>query len=130
MALLTFSEFGRRVAENASLGTDHGAAAPLFVVGHRPMPKISESQTLVTTGVEDAVGRLEDVYDSRADSLRKQIRRLRNQKAKAEGVIVKAQIQEAIDRRVKRLADDRKVVLPPGTIWWEIVPVGSPVTET
>jgi uncharacterized protein (DUF1501 family) len=33
VALLTFSEFGRRVAENASSGTDHGAAAPLFVVG-------------------------------------------------------------------------------------------------
>jgi len=33
VALLAFSEFGRRVAENASLGTDHGAAAPVFVVG-------------------------------------------------------------------------------------------------
>jgi uncharacterized protein (DUF1501 family) len=33
VALLTFSEFGRRVRENASQGTDHGAAAPLFVVG-------------------------------------------------------------------------------------------------
>jgi uncharacterized protein (DUF1501 family) len=33
VALLTFSEFGRRVAENASSGTDHGAAAPVFVVG-------------------------------------------------------------------------------------------------
>ncbi len=31
--LLTFSEFGRRVAENASNGTDHGAAAPLFLFG-------------------------------------------------------------------------------------------------
>lgn len=31
--LATFSEFGRRVAENGSLGTDHGAAAPLFVIG-------------------------------------------------------------------------------------------------
>jgi uncharacterized protein (DUF1501 family) len=31
--LLTFSEFGRRVSENASGGTDHGAAAPLFVLG-------------------------------------------------------------------------------------------------
>ena len=31
--LMTFSEFGRRVAENASGGTDHGAAAPMFVVG-------------------------------------------------------------------------------------------------
>jgi uncharacterized protein (DUF1501 family) len=34
--VMTFSEFGRRVAENGGLtnaGTDHGAAAPLFVVG-------------------------------------------------------------------------------------------------
>src|SRR5205807_5508482 len=30
--LMTFSEFGRRVAENASAGTDHGAAAPMFVM--------------------------------------------------------------------------------------------------
>lgn len=33
--LLTFSEFGRRVAQNGSGGTDHGAAAPLFVIGPR-----------------------------------------------------------------------------------------------
>jgi uncharacterized protein (DUF1501 family) len=33
--LMTFSEFGRRVAENANAGTDHGAAAPLFVIGHK-----------------------------------------------------------------------------------------------
>jgi uncharacterized protein (DUF1501 family) len=33
--LMTFSEFGRRLAENASGGTDHGAAAPLFLVGGR-----------------------------------------------------------------------------------------------
>jgi uncharacterized protein (DUF1501 family) len=31
--LMTFSEFGRRVEENANGGTDHGAAAPMFVVG-------------------------------------------------------------------------------------------------
>ncbi|MFN7625671.1 MAG: DUF1501 domain-containing protein [Pirellula sp.] len=31
--VMTFSEFGRRVAENASLGTDHGAAAPMFLAG-------------------------------------------------------------------------------------------------
>ncbi len=30
---MTFSEFGRRIASNDSLGTDHGAAAPLFVFG-------------------------------------------------------------------------------------------------
>lgn len=30
---MTFSEFGRRVAENASHGTDHGEASPLFLIG-------------------------------------------------------------------------------------------------
>ena len=30
---MTFSEFGRRPGENASRGTDHGTAAPLFVMG-------------------------------------------------------------------------------------------------
>ena len=31
--LMTFSEFGRRVKENGSRGTDHGAASCLFVAG-------------------------------------------------------------------------------------------------
>ena len=30
---MTFSEFGRRVQQNASNGTDHGTAMPLFVIG-------------------------------------------------------------------------------------------------
>ena len=30
---MTFSEFGRRILSNSSGGTDHGAAAPLFVFG-------------------------------------------------------------------------------------------------
>jgi uncharacterized protein (DUF1501 family) len=30
---MTFSEFGRRVAENGNRGTDHGEAAPMFVIG-------------------------------------------------------------------------------------------------
>lgn len=33
VTLMTFSEFGRRVHENASQGTDHGTASVLFVVG-------------------------------------------------------------------------------------------------
>jgi uncharacterized protein (DUF1501 family) len=33
--VMTFSEFGRRVAENANGGTDHGAAAPMFVIGDK-----------------------------------------------------------------------------------------------
>lgn len=35
VALMTFSEFGRRVHPNGSRGTDHGTAAPVFVVGGR-----------------------------------------------------------------------------------------------
>jgi uncharacterized protein (DUF1501 family) len=30
---MTFSEFGRRLGENASAGTDHGEASPLFLIG-------------------------------------------------------------------------------------------------
>ncbi len=33
--LMTFSEFGRRAKENGSKGTDHGSAAPMFLVGGR-----------------------------------------------------------------------------------------------
>lgn len=36
--VMTFSEFGRRVRENASRGTDHGAAAPMFLIGGRARP--------------------------------------------------------------------------------------------
>ena len=32
---MTFSEFGRRPSENVSGGTDHGTAAPLFVMGSK-----------------------------------------------------------------------------------------------
>ncbi len=34
VAGMTFSEFGRRAISNASYGTDHGAAAPLFAFGN------------------------------------------------------------------------------------------------
>lgn len=32
--VMTWSEFGRRVEENGSLGTDHGTAAPMFMLGN------------------------------------------------------------------------------------------------
>jgi len=34
VTLMTFSEFGRRVNQNGTTGTDHGTAAPLFVIGN------------------------------------------------------------------------------------------------
>ena len=37
---LTFSEFGRRVSQNASGGTDHGTAAPMFLFGPMVRPGV------------------------------------------------------------------------------------------
>lgn len=61
----------------------------------------------VADNYERALGLLEDTYDNRFASLHKQVRRLRSQKAKAEGVVRKALIQEAIERRLERGAEDR-----------------------
>jgi len=53
VAVLTFSEFGRRVAENQSGGTDHGAGAPVFLLGgkirpgfHGPAPSLAPADLL------------------------------------------------------------------------------------
>ena len=49
VTLMAFSEFGRRVGENANLGTDHGTAGPVFVIGapvrggiYGEMPSLTE----------------------------------------------------------------------------------------
>lgn len=52
VAVFLFSEFGRRVKENGSLGTDHGAAAPVFVLGNR-----------VKGGLQGGVPNLSDLDD-------------------------------------------------------------------
>lgn len=36
--VMTFSEFGRRAKENGSRGTDHGSAAPMFLIGGKVKP--------------------------------------------------------------------------------------------
>jgi uncharacterized protein (DUF1501 family) len=51
--VLAFSEFGRRVAENGSLGTDHGAAGPVFLAGKAVQP-----------GLHGQTPRLSDLDDS------------------------------------------------------------------
>ena len=38
---VTFSEFGRKAAENGNLGTDHGEIAPMFVFGKSIAPGVS-----------------------------------------------------------------------------------------
>jgi uncharacterized protein (DUF1501 family) len=37
---MTFSEFGRRIKSNSSTGTDHGAAAPMFLFGKHVISKV------------------------------------------------------------------------------------------
>src|SRR6185295_2882052 len=37
---MTFSEFGRRIKSNTSIGTDHGAAAPMFLFGDQVVPGV------------------------------------------------------------------------------------------
>ncbi|MBX7259824.1 MAG: DUF1501 domain-containing protein [Candidatus Hydrogenedentes bacterium] len=49
---MVFSEFGRRVEQNASGGTDHGTAAPMFLVGNA-----------VKAGVHGATPSLADLDD-------------------------------------------------------------------
>src|SRR4029077_188320 len=44
---MTFSEFGRRIKSNSSLGTDHGAAAPVFVFGKHVVPGIIGSNPAI-----------------------------------------------------------------------------------
>jgi uncharacterized protein (DUF1501 family) len=54
---MTFSEFGRRIKSNDSLGTDHGAAAPLFIFGKKVKPGITGNNPLIpeTVSVNDNV---------------------------------------------------------------------------
>ena len=46
--VLCFSEFGRRVRENASQGTDHGTAAPVFLAGGKVQPGVIGDQPSLT----------------------------------------------------------------------------------
>jgi len=54
---MTFSEFGRRITSNASLGTDHGAAAPLFLFGNGVNGGIYGANPIIpaTATVEDNI---------------------------------------------------------------------------
>jgi uncharacterized protein (DUF1501 family) len=54
VTIVTMSEFGRRIQENGSQGTDHGTAAPLFAIGDA-----------VKAGVHGATPSLTDLYMGR-----------------------------------------------------------------
>ncbi|MDI1232826.1 MAG: DUF1501 domain-containing protein [bacterium] len=51
VAGMTYSEFGRRIKSNASLGTDHGAAAPVIVFGKNVNPGIIGANPTIPSSV-------------------------------------------------------------------------------
>ena len=50
--VMTFSEFGRTIASNGSLGTDHGTAAPLFVFGNKVDSTILGNNPVIPSNAE------------------------------------------------------------------------------
>jgi uncharacterized protein (DUF1501 family) len=49
---MTFSEFGRRIRSNSSGGTDHGAAAPVFIFGTNASGMIIGNNPIIPTSVD------------------------------------------------------------------------------
>ncbi len=66
---MTYSEFGRQIRENASVGTDHGNAAPMFVFGNCVQGGVLGSNPVIDTEVDRGDGvpfqyDFRDVYGS------------------------------------------------------------------
>ena len=66
MLVLVWSEFGRRVEENGSIGTDHGAAGIGLLIGSRVRGQmLGEFPGLAASGL-DAQGNLRATFDYRS----------------------------------------------------------------
>ena len=63
--MLQWSEFGRRPGENASFGTDHGTAAPIFVMGNPVRGGIYGEQPSLAAIELDAAGNMKFKVDFR-----------------------------------------------------------------
>lgn len=62
---MTFSEFGRRIVDNASLGTDHGSAQPMFLFGTQVLPGMLGSNPQIPSNATYATN-LAMQYDFRS----------------------------------------------------------------
>lgn len=60
---MTFSEFGRRIKSNASVGTDHGTSEPVFVFGKNVNPGILGTNPVLT----NTSGQIKDNLDVQFD---------------------------------------------------------------
>lgn len=65
VVVMTFSEFGRRVKENASEGTDHGTALPIFVIGKNVQGGIVGTNAKLNQQDLDGNGDIKFNYDYR-----------------------------------------------------------------
>ena len=64
--VVTFSEFGRRLAENGSLGTDHGTANQMFLLGSTVSPGLYGTYPGLSDGELDPIGDLVSTVDFRS----------------------------------------------------------------
>lgn len=62
---VTFSEFGRQVRENASVGTDHGDLAPFFVIGNAAASGILGDHPVFTNNTNFLYNQNQRKYDYR-----------------------------------------------------------------
>ncbi len=78
VAVMMFTEFGRRVEENASLGTDHGTATPMFVFGkgvkgglygkHPSLTELDDGNLIKTTDFRNVYATLIEEWMGYPDS--------------------------------------------------------------
>jgi hypothetical protein len=52
LLVMTYSEFGRTIVSNGSMGTDHGTAAPLFVFGNKVDSEILGNNPVIPSNAE------------------------------------------------------------------------------
>ncbi len=62
----TFSEFGRRVMSNGSNGTDHGAAAPMFIFGNKVKSGVLGDNPTINASTATPSSNLPMQYDFRS----------------------------------------------------------------
>lgn len=66
VVMMQWSEFGRRPNENASFGTDHGTAAPLFVIGNPIRGGLYGEQPSLAATELDPAGNMKFAVDFRS----------------------------------------------------------------
>jgi uncharacterized protein (DUF1501 family) len=71
VVVLVYSEFGRRVKANASLGTDHGTSGPVFIIGNKVKGGFYGDQPSLTSLVDGDLKTTTDFRDIYSPLLQK-----------------------------------------------------------